>query len=260
MTELNDLLTIIRSHAAAAPRSLQKRLGPSEAGMTCQRRLALKLSGAPILNTGSDRWAATVGTATHVWLAGALVADNEARIAAGGTARWLVEQQVTIRPGLTGSCDAYDLQTHSVIDWKTTSVTNLREYRAAGHPGQQYRVQAHLYGMGWANVGLPVEDVCVVFLPRSGILRDSYAWSEPYDPAVAQNALDQLDSIVALLETPDEDARGASMRALPRDTSLCKFCDYFTLEPEISPLVGCRGLLEDPDAVAPATQSVPGIA
>jgi hypothetical protein len=40
-------------------------------------------------------------------LAGALVADNEARIAAGDTARWLVEQTGD-HPARasTGSCDA----------------------------------------------------------------------------------------------------------------------------------------------------------
>lgn len=256
-----DLLTVIRRTADQAPRSLQTAIGPSEIGTPCDRRLALKLLGAPVQNTTVDKWAATVGTATHAWLADAFTADNARRVADGLPPRWLLEQRVTVRTGLSGSCDLYDLQTQTVVDWKTTGVTRLRAYRAAGDPGQQYRYQAHLYGMGWANLGVPVTTVAVVFLPRSGMLRDTYLWEQPYDPAVAQAALDRADWLLLAMNAADVDTHPEAMRALARDTSMCEHCDFYTTDRAVSPLDGCNGPLEDlPAGAAASVQVVPGIA
>lgn len=254
-----DLLSVIRHQADNAPRSMQTAIGPSEIGTPCDRKLALKLLGAPVQNTTVDRWTATVGTAVHAWIADAFTADNARLAAEGQSPRWLLEQRVTVRTGLAGSCDLYDLRTHTVVDWKTTGVTRLRAYRAAGDPGQQYRQQAHLYGMGWANMGLPVATVAVVFLPRSGILRDSYHWSQPYDPAVAQAALDRADQILVALDAAGVDADPERMRALPRDTAMCEHCDFYTADRSVSPLDGCNGPLEDPAYEPPAQQAVAGV-
>lgn len=239
-----DLLKVIRGQAAANPRSLQKAIGPSGVGQPCDRRLALDLIGADELNTTADRWPATVGTATHAWLADALTADNARLMADGQPPRWLVEQRVTIRAGLSGSCDAYDLKTNTVIDWKVVGTTSLKKY-CAGGPGQQYRAQAHLYGVGWANKGLTVDRVALVFLPRAGMLPDTHFWSEPFDPEIARAALDRMDQLLVYMDLVDVDTHPERMRALGRDTTHCAFCPYWTPDRSISPLEGCTGDLED---------------
>jgi hypothetical protein len=257
-----ELLGVIRGAISDAPRSLQAAIGPSELGAPCDRKLALKLLGSTALNTAADKWPATVGTAVHSWLAETFAADNAARAADGRPPRWLLEQRVTIRTGLSGSCDLYDLETHTVIDWKTTGATRLRAYRTAGHPGQQYQQQAHLYGMGWANLGLPVRDVAVVFLPRSGVLRDTWLWTEPYDQATAQAALDRADGLLTAMNIA-EHAGGLDelMGVLPRDTSMCDWCDFYTADRTAAASQGCSGPLEDlaPGEKPPPVQALAGI-
>lgn len=257
----NELLAVIRHQADHAPRSLQKHIGPSGVGTPCDRRLALELLGATVHKGGTDKWAATVGTAVHAWLADAFTADNNRLASEGRPPRWLVEQRVTVRTGLAGSCDLYDLQTHTVTDWKTTSVTRLREYRAKGDPGQQYRYQAHLYGMGWANAGLPVRDVAVVFLPRSGVLRDTYYWTEPYDPAVAQAALDRMDGLLVGADIAETlGGLGEFMQLLPRDTAFCDYCPFYRTDRAGDPADGCAGPLEDlAPGEQPQVQALAGI-
>jgi hypothetical protein len=263
VTSSGDLLTVIRATAAANPRSLQRTIGPSGVGQPCERRLALELLQATIHNTTADTWPSTIGTAVHSWLADAFTADNTTRVAAGRPPRWLVEQKVTVRTGLTGSCDLYDLETHTVIDWKVLGAKSLNGKRRDGHPGQQYRAQAHLYGMGWANVGLPVANVAVVVLPRSGILRDTWVWTEPYTPAVAQAALDRMDLLLSGMnacELQDPGALEQFMRLLDRDTTNCDWCPFYRPDPHADPADGCAGPFEDPDFRAPARQAVAGIA
>lgn len=240
----SDLLAVIRDQAAAAPRSRQRSIGPSEVGQPCDRRLALQLLGAPEQNTTRDSWPATVGTATHAWLADALIADNARLIAAGKPPRWLVEQRVNVRTGLSGSCDAYDLHTRTVIDWKVVGTTALKKYRNGG-PGQQYRAQAHLYGVGWRNAGLEVDQVAIVFLPRAGMLPDTYFWSEPFNPELAQGALDRMDQLLVYMNVVDVDTHPEAMRALTRVTDMCGFCPFWTPDRGISPVDGCNGDLED---------------
>ena len=259
ITTTGDLLEVIRHAATSSPRSLQRAIGPSGVGTNCTRRLALQLLEAPQHNTTADKWPATVGVAVHAWLADAFNADNAARVAAGQAPRWLTEQQVTIRTGLSGSCDLLDLQTMTVVDHKTVGVANLRKYRANGHPGQQYETQLMLYGMGWVNAGLPIRTVAVIFYPRSGVLRDSWMWTAPYDPAIAIAALDRMDSILAAANVA-EHAGGLDelMRVLPRETSMCQHCDFYTADRSVAPSQGCNGPLEDPDWTPPEPQSVAG--
>src|SRR5215213_10027970 len=111
-----DYLTAITSAILTAPRSLQKAPGPSELGSPCARRIAYKLLGMP-RNDQRPNWKATVGTGVHLWLAEAFAADNERQ------PRWLIETKVGVgladRHNITGHCDLYDLQTHTLIDHKT---------------------------------------------------------------------------------------------------------------------------------------------
>lgn len=252
-TPIGELLDVIRQFERSSERGLQVELGPSDIGQPCERRLVLQLLGAADINPDREQWPATVGTAIHAMLAEAFGVDNARRRAAGEPERWLIEQEITIRPGVLGHTDLVDLQNWTVIDHKTTSVTKIRSYRRSGRPPEQYRAQAHLYGLGWARAGLPIRTVQLVFYPRSGILTDSWAWSEPYDPNVAVNALDRMDGL--LIGANAAEGMGGLdqyVAGLSRDTGHCDWCPYHTAQdrPAADPVAGCAGPAEDPQHAA----------
>lgn len=259
-TTSGDLLEVIRWAENNRPRSLQKAIGPSSVGQPCSRRLMLGLLGATVHNTTADKWAATMGSAVHDWLAAAFTADNARRVSEGLPPRWLVEQRVTVRLGLSGSTDLYDLETHTVVDWKVLGHKSMTAKRAADDPGQQYRWQLMLYGRGWANLGMPVANVAAVCLPRSGILRDTWRWCRPYDPAVADEALARMDALLVGADISESAGQLEEfMRALDRDTTNCSWCPFYRPGPDGDPTDGCAGPFEDPDFKQPAKQAMTGI-
>ena len=240
---LGQLLSVITGSAENAPRSRQTQIGPSEIGAGCRRKTALKLLGAPERNKG-DRWAATIGTAVHAWLEEAFAADNVGRQKTGQPVRWLLEEKVTIREGLRGSCDLYDLESDTVVDWKVVGASSLKKYRSAG-PSRQYRVQAHTYGVGWANQGKPVKKVAIVFLPRTGFLADTHIWTEDFDPTVCHGALGDLDDLVVGMNVAEHlNALNNFVGLLPRDTDGCRFCPYYTTDRSVAASEGCAGVME----------------
>lgn len=194
------------------PRSQQTAVGPSEIGGPCDRQLAYKALGTPpSVTEPSDSWPSTVGTAVHDYvLADALsrpgvgvrgldhplspleLADLMAQLERDG-GRWIVEQKVEIAPGLKGSTDAFDVPTGTVVDHKVLGTSSHRETRQNGAK-PVYRIQSHLYGFGWARLGFDVKHVAIAAWPRSGFLDGQtglHIWTEPYDEAVVEKALDR---------------------------------------------------------------------
>jgi len=187
-----------------SPRSLQEHIGPSELGTPCMRQLAYKMRGAKPVNTSADYWFAILGTAIHAWLARAIARwQNEVL----GRQRFLIEQRVTIVSGpdvpieqgygTTGSSDLYDTDTDEVIDWKLVGADSLKKVKVEGTP-QIYRVQRHLYGLGWELAGYQPKTVKNIYLPRSNFLSDAHVDSEPYDRKVAEDALRRAATVEKL--------------------------------------------------------------
>lgn len=218
----DELNTVIVGAIVNRPRSQQTRIGPSEIGVPCPRRLAHKMAGTPEVNSRGPAWRPTVGVAVHEWLAEQFIQDNRRH----DPARWLVEFKVDCGSigdqVLDGSCDLYDRVTDTVIDWKIVGATALKSYRANG-PGEQYRVQAHTYALGWERRGMPVRRVAVVFLPSAGELHDAVFWHEPYTPEVATGAIDRAALIARLV------AQGGShaAAALPTADAHCSYCPFY---------------------------------
>lgn len=227
----HELRTHIWSTAANNPRARQRAIGPSEVGTPCVRRIGYKLAGTPATNQ-PDTWLATIGTAVHAWLAETFTSD-----------RYLVEHRVEVREGLAGSVDLYDKQTKSVIDWKVVGDSSLKRYKANG-PGEQYRTQAHLYGVGLSNAGYEVERVAIAFLPRGGTLRAMHLWSEPFNPDIAWKAIARLE----LAQTSINAAGIEALPLLPTTDSFCHFCPYF-LPGSTDLRTGCPGA--DPSPTQP---------
>jgi hypothetical protein len=220
-----ELIGTITEAMAAHPRSQQKRIGPSEMGTPCQRKLAYKLGLVEPVTRDTAGWRARVGTAVHADLAGIFAEKN----AALGIERYVMEMEVGIglvgEDEITGSIDLYDHQTASVVDWKVPGITSLKRVKAHG-PGPLYEGQVQIYGLGVENAGLPVDRVHIAFLPQSGDLPDAFLWSAPYD----------RDRALALLKRSDDLAKIGAQLGWPMVAGIatptadyCQYCPWFAL-------------------------------
>lgn len=234
----HEIRQLIVDGAKRQPRSLQKRIGPSEVGGGCDRQIALKLYGAPRVNDGGDPLPSVVGTGAHDQLETFVQRANTAL----GRARYLPEFPVVVREGLSGTSDLIDLDEHHVWDWKFPSTQRLAHYRRHG-PSSVYRIQAHCYGRGARNAGLPIERVGIVFLPRGGMLKDAVEWSEPYDDQLVTDALDRLDDLQACADTFTDAPE--LIAELATNSDECFFCPFRSATPS-SPFQ-CAGANTAPD-------------
>jgi hypothetical protein len=222
------------------PRSLQERIGPSEVGHPCARRIGYKLLNQPE-RASEPNWKATVGTAAHDWLEDVFNRHNiEWEMGnEGGQERWYTEHRVTVGQilgqDIDGSCDLYDRVTATVIDWKTVGPSQLIKYKRMG-PGDQYRAQAHLYGRGWVARGLPVDTVMIAFLPRNGELAETHIWHEQYDEQVALDALQRANGIALATQALEHKA----LAQLPTADAWCHLCPYFKAQ-STNLHAGCPG-------------------
>jgi hypothetical protein len=196
-------LDTIRAGVRAHPRSAQQLIGPSEIGLECTRALLHRLNGDRAPEGPEPAWTPAIGTALHAYVEGFFTAASASEEYAG---RWLTEQRVTVGTiggkEISGSTDLWDEWSRAVIDHKFVGKTKIADARANG-PSKQYRVQAHLYGRGWAREGKHPEIVMIAYVPRDGafaVLGDSYLWWEPYDPAVAEAALARANALHALIK------------------------------------------------------------
>ena len=237
---LTTLTGVLKADWVNHPRSLQRAIGPSEIGAPCARQIAAKVVGAPAVNPGSDPLPAWLGTAGHAKLEEAFAADN-ARILATPTGldsrvvtdpvtgedagRWITERRVEVAPGLAGTCDAYDRWTGTVIDHKFVGASSATTYRKQGPP-EHYRVQAHLYGLGYRNAGYPVNRVAIWFIPRASTLAKAWVWSEPFDADVALKAVERLDHITTAVEGLSARENHAALALIPSAPGNCRFCPF----------------------------------
>ncbi len=133
---------------------------------------------------------------------------------------------------LAGTCDLYDWDTKTVIDWKVPGATMYADYVKNG-PSDQYRGQAHLYGQGYKRLGFPVEHVGIMFISRTGTLRQTYLWREAYDQTVVDKILDNLDDVQAQMEKYDVQNKPEGLQLIPiTPGSYCRYCPWWSVNPE----------------------------
>ncbi|MFC5744794.1 hypothetical protein [Actinomadura rugatobispora] len=256
MSDLHaELLRVVENAITNHPRSLQKRIGPSEIGDPCARKIAYKLAGMGEVNPRRNvPWKPTVGTAVHAWLEEVFhLANKDLPTWAVGDNRYWCEVRVDVGEILgetiTGSCDLFvgdpanPAIGGTVVDYKIVGDDQLRKYRSQG-PGDQYRAQAHLYGRGWTRRGARVDHVAVWFFPRNQELRQNYFWTEPYDEQVAVDALTRAEGIAKL--TGQLGTAAAAL--LPATENWCTYCTYFK-PGSTDPSAGCPGVI---DATTPS--------
>lgn len=241
----DEIRHVITDAITNHPRSLQRRIGPSEIDNECARRIGYKLLDLDEVNNGDIAWLPTIGTGVHGWLEEAFTTAN----LSDRPMRWLTELTVCVGEILgapiTGHMDLYDRQTATVLDWKIVGPTTLKKYKSQG-PGQQYRGQAHLYGRGAVRRGLPVDRVMIAFLPRNAGLDQAHWWSEPYDETVALDALERANGIA--LATQLQGVR--ALELLPTADAYCTRCPWYRAG-STNLARGCPG---DPSAMPPRSQ------
>lgn len=229
-TTLDTLKQLVREHEASRPRSLQKRIGPSDAGTPCGRRLMYKLLGVEPVNTDSDPWAAIVGTAVHEWLRQAAEAEN-ARL---GRERYLTEVRVTLPGYMSGSADLVDLDTGTLIDHKVVGAAALKRAKT-GDVSAQYRTQVHIYGLGLQLAGYDISHVAVAYWSRSGALKDALYWTEPLNHDLVETALRRLDALKELTSLGT-----AALPLVPTADAFCLYCPHY-LPAATDPATACPG-------------------
>lgn len=235
------LRQVVINHAAHAPRTLQKSLGPSELGTLCDRQVAGKLAGIPATNHVVDPWASIMGTAGHAWMADAFTAENRRT----GISRWLAEFRVYPDDKHPGTGDLYDFLELAVTDHKFLGDTP-REKLIKDGPPRRYRVQLLKYGKGFRRLGLEVRRVVLVAWPRTrSTMAQTYVWDHPWSP--------EDDELLAEVDQQHElrEIMGAAilsgrmgLRDVPAtpDDDDCYFCPFFRAEAaHDSTAVGCPG-------------------
>lgn len=229
----DELIAMIRARNGATPRHLQRELGPSEISHPCMRRMGFGMMEAPKSNPQYDPLPSIVGTAVHKWLESAAShANNEL-----GRHRWLTETRVNVAAGLSGSCDLYDKDSATVVDWKIPGSNRFKMYVKSMSP--VYRGQVNLYALGYENANLPVKDVAIALLPRGGTLTQMHLWREPYNRDLAQAILSRREAVMTLINDLKIEVNPSRYQWLPITPYDCLFCDWFSPNPK-SP-IQCDG-------------------
>ena len=198
----NILIDALHNQDGGRARSLQTAIGVSQLG-GCRRQVWHKLQGAAETNP-TLRLASIMGTAIHATIETALANHG-----------YLLEHRVEAKDGLPpATIDCFDPETGTVTDFKTITKKNADYFVT-----KQKRYQVHTYGYLMARDGYKVSTVQLIGIPRDGNELDVFEWSEPYDEAVALEALAWLADVESRTVAPDPE----------RDANtFCKsYCPFF---------------------------------
>lgn len=254
----NDIRAIVSAKENKHSRSVQMAIGPSEIGDSCDRRLAYKAAKIPApKRKPRSNWLATLGTQAHKFLSEAFDQNNEDL----GHERWITEQKVQITPSIWGTVDLYDIDTATVIDHKVLGNASYHEIKMGRLP-KKYRVQLHMYGMGYEDAGAPVVNVALALYSRTDDLDGTWSkkplflYHEPYDRDIARKALLRYKEIMDLTDTLQVKTYPEKMAQIPTaEDAECRFCPFY--KPGHGPAdgEGCPGMDKDLDKPL----SIPGI-
>lgn len=234
-----EVKEMVLDYCRSRPRNMQVSLGPSSVGDPCDRSLVARLSNLPSSDVDGNPWYSFMGTAIHAEMALVLEHWNKKLEAEGKPADWLIEHKLAIQPPIVpyGHGDAYKISKGQVIDWKLLGKGTSDEISANG-PSEIYRVQTHVYGLGYFLLGLEVKEVAVVALPRNPsavlpFLHEMVVWSEPWDQQLALNALtrvEKLFDVTRKLNAAEQPRRLLTVHATPHKG--CMYCPIQSICPD----------------------------
>lgn len=198
--------------ATQSPRPASTQIpGMSTLGTPCDRKLAARM-----LEGSTDRgaaWRPFVGTAGHQALSDYLCVYDP------NSDRWARDVPVTAG-GSKGILDVFDVETETVIDFKFTGVTKLREV-ARGKVLPVYQTQLDLYALGLTIAGQSVKDVAVLALPLAGEVEEATWYLRPADLGNAGRALQRAWRIKA------EVLDGRPIGSFAKSEDSCTYCPLF---------------------------------
>lgn len=218
---LKEARHIIEQAIIFQPRSLQKRIGPSEIGTPCDHCLAAKLAGWQQTERGVP-WLPYIGTSVHEKLEMVFGMHNVERVEQGKPMRYLMEQKTMVGhiggTEIWGSTDLVDLEAGMTVDWKIVGASTLKQAKSG--PSPVYHAQADLYAKGWNDAGIRIDHVAIAYLPRNAVSLDQAIWwTAPHDRSRAEDALaraNRLHSNLTVLESISIQARDTWISGLAR--------------------------------------------
>jgi len=190
MTIAEELIKAVNAFSKGSARSMQKKIGPSGIG-GCRRSTWHALNGKAKTNPDTLRLSAAMGTAIHTYIQEAFLRQDPFG------EQYILEGEYEAE-GLMGHVDLYDKINYEVVDWKTTTKKNTAYF-----PSKQQRWQVQLYGWLLEMNGLQVNNVTLVAISRDGDERDIVFHTEPFDAAIAREALDWLRDVESSKTIPD---------------------------------------------------------
>jgi len=208
MSAANELIKAVTAAGLSEARGKQTDIGPSQVG-GCARKLWLQLNGAEKTNNELLRFSSMMGTAIHQYIQEAFHRLDPFQ------ERYLLEQEVySEETQIRGHVDMFDKELGEVIDWKSTKLRNLAYF-----PSRQQRWQVQLYGYLIKSVlGLEVNTVTLVAIPRDGTENDIVYHSEAFDMNVANEALAWLSEVKFAKHPP----------APEKDAVFCRnYCEFY---------------------------------
>lgn len=255
-----ELRRVIEAEINSHERSMQKRIGPSELGTPCTRKLGFKLAqiDPPPGFKRSTPWRPTVGTAVHEWLGRTF---EKVVNATSDYDQYEIEHRTTVGTILgepiDGTADLVVVWGNTVVDWKVPGPTTMRECARRQKRGELvpevgYRAQAHGYARGLIHEGYDIEHVMIVFLPAAGELNDAIVWSEPYDAEYADSVIHRARRIAQRIE----DNGPQEIGKLKRVSDHCNHCPWFIPGAEPTSHTECPG---SNDMVASRSQTPPSV-
>lgn len=214
-----EFITMIRWYEEASPRTRQVSLGPSDIGDECDRSLGYKIAGIRGTHKG-DPWGAWVGTAMHHRMEKVVKAYQKAH---GGV--WMIEGEVIVDPLVRGHADY--IRTPVLVDLKSVSPDGMDRVKKKGLP-PKYLVQGNLYAKGLNQMGIPIESIAFIFMPKAGKLDNFYTWAGAHDPQIADDALARTYGIARKLTELDILAHPQRWEEIePNHGYLCEWCPMF---------------------------------
>ena len=210
MIDLQQMLAkSLVAHDGQRDRSKQVAIGPSSLG-GCSRRVWHDLKRSEKINT-TETLAAILGSFIHAGVEKAIrredpFGDN-----------FLIEIEVS-HGDLMGHCDLFIKDQGIVVDWKSTTKKGFRYFA-----NQQQRWQIQTYGWLLEKNGYEVKEVSLVGIPRDGNMADIKVHREPYDPAIAKEAIEWLEKIKNIVET--DAPAPAPEKFAPFCTNYCSYFD-----------------------------------
>ncbi|HEY3924765.1 MAG TPA: hypothetical protein VGL75_09390 [Acidothermaceae bacterium] len=200
----------LQDNDAATERSLQTAIGWSSLA-DCEAAIGYQLEDA-WASDDSDRWPMIRGTALHEFLLPILAKLSDE----------LVGIEVpTVYGGIPGHADL--VETHRVIDLKTTKMANLTAWQRDETAMAWHQVNGYCAGLIDAGLVHEPATVAILAVPVDGKFPDWQLFERPFDRAVADGALMRLADIQAR-KTAGEQLRRE------RPYAWCQaVCDFFTL-------------------------------